>query len=76
MISRRRGELIVGEQKQQVYCTWHIQNSQAECTAVIRGKKGKERGGEGRKEDDSNLEDLFQGVIKEKRGISEGVLEE
>ena len=66
---------MMGEQKQQVYCTWHIQNSQAECPAVRR-KKGKERGGEGGKEDDSNLEDLFQGVIKEKRGISEGVLEE
>ena len=76
MISRRRGELMVGEKKKQVYFTWNIQNSQAEWTAVIRGKKGKERGGEGGKEDDSNLEDLFQGVIKEKSGISEGVLEE
>lgn len=47
MISRRRGELMVGEQKQQICFTWHIQNSQAGCTAVIRGKKGKERGGEG-----------------------------
>lgn len=40
MISRRRGELMVGEKKKQVYFTWHIQNSQAERTAVIRGKKG------------------------------------
>ena len=54
----------------------YTEQSQAGGTAVIREKKGKETEGEGGREEDSNLEDLFQGVIREKRAISDGLLEE
>lgn len=54
----------------------YTEQSQAGGTAVIRGKKGKEREREGGREEDSNLENLFQGVINEKRAVSDGLLEE
>lgn len=54
----------------------YTEQSHAGGTAVIRGKKGKEREREGGREEDSNLENLFQGVINEKRAVSDGLLEE
>ena len=62
IVPRRRGELMVGEQKQQVCFTWHTQN-RARLGAQLLLEKRKGRKQKEREEQDDQNSALFYKCI-------------